>query len=590
MSVATIGTFQPAVYNPAQTIIPTYTQGETMTVRAAVYARVSSDDRSREGRNLAGQLEDGRAYAAQRRYEVVAELAEDDRGASGAAWDLPELGRILSMAAAGEIDVLVVREMDRLSRDLAKQLLVERELERHGVAIEYTLAQYPATPEGDLMKHVRAVVAEYERLKITERMTRGRRQVAKGGSVMLHGKQPPYGYRVSEDGRQLVIHEPEAQVVRDVFTWYAVGDETGQKLGTRAIARRLTAMGLPTWSDIHRPGDPRKRRGYAQWAKGAIGWILRNESYIGKWFYGKQAPSGRNPRSHWIQVDVPAIIPHSLWDAAQAQKEWNKRRSRRNRRHDYLFSTRVICGACGSRMHGRSSHSRGKEYLYYACTAFEGRILGRRCDVPSFRADRVDALLWQWVRALLRDPESLAVAFSGEGLSDDEDRAGLGGRIESIDRQLADERSKVERLLDLYTENLFPMDMVDKRKRRVDRRIAALKRERDALVATLERRAAAKDRWAGIEAFASEVATGLDIADADFGTRRDIIETLDLSVTLALEGDERVAYIHGLPSAGVVSGVVGASGTTEGGSPAGTGMRPAGRTRNHRRDRERAAC
>ena len=48
-------------------------------IRAVLYARVSSDDRGKEGRNLAGQLEMGREYAQERGYAIVAELAEDDR-------------------------------------------------------------------------------------------------------------------------------------------------------------------------------------------------------------------------------------------------------------------------------------------------------------------------------------------------------------------------------------------------------------------------------------------------------------------------------------------------------------------------------
>ena len=56
---------------------------------------------------------------------IVAELAEDDRGASGASFELPELSKVLELARTSAFDVLVVRELDRLSRRLAKQLIVE---------------------------------------------------------------------------------------------------------------------------------------------------------------------------------------------------------------------------------------------------------------------------------------------------------------------------------------------------------------------------------------------------------------------------------------------------------------------------------
>lgn len=83
-----------------------------MSKRALTYARVSYDDRKNEARNLEGQSEDGRAYVKEKGYRIVAELAEDDRGASGADWDLPKLNQALDMARAGEFDVFVTRELD----------------------------------------------------------------------------------------------------------------------------------------------------------------------------------------------------------------------------------------------------------------------------------------------------------------------------------------------------------------------------------------------------------------------------------------------------------------------------------------------
>src|SRR5512138_741539 len=93
--------------------------------RAALYARVSGDDSRNESRNLQSQLTMCREYAAAHDYTIVAELAEDDRGASGAAFELPQLNRLRELARAGAFDVLVVRDLDRLSRRLAKQLSVE---------------------------------------------------------------------------------------------------------------------------------------------------------------------------------------------------------------------------------------------------------------------------------------------------------------------------------------------------------------------------------------------------------------------------------------------------------------------------------
>ena len=70
-----------------------------MTKRALLYARVSGDDTGKDGRNLAGQLELCRNYALEHGYEIVAELHEDDRGASGAIFELPQLNSVRDYGA-----------------------------------------------------------------------------------------------------------------------------------------------------------------------------------------------------------------------------------------------------------------------------------------------------------------------------------------------------------------------------------------------------------------------------------------------------------------------------------------------------------
>ena len=188
-----------------------------------------------------GQLDMCHRYAQKRASSIVEELPEDDHGASGAAMDLPKLQQAFDMAEDGSFDVLVPRELDRLTRNLAKQLYVEHRLKNNGVATEYVSGEYDDTPEGLLMKNVRAVVAEYERLTITERMLPGRRQKVEYGNVMVH-RRPRYGYRKVE----------ESKVVRLIYKWYTEWDGEKGPMSMYAIAKALTRGQIPT------PGDKRR--------------------------------------------------------------------------------------------------------------------------------------------------------------------------------------------------------------------------------------------------------------------------------------------------------------------------------------------
>ena len=261
-----------------------------MTKRAVLYARVSSDDTRAEGRNLAGQIEMCRAYAAQHGYAVVAELSEDDKGASGFAFELPQLNRVRDMAQAGQFDTLIVREIDRLSRSLVKQLIVEEELRRAGVQIEYALASYDDTPEGRLNKHIKATISEYEREKVIERTVRGRRMHVENGSTIVHG-HAPYGYRAvrGEHGWRLEVDAAEAKVVREIFNMVAT-----EGLGVRAIAAKLDALGVPTPAETA-PELHLTRRVGAGWAAATLYGILTNKTYIGSGFMASSTGARISP-------------------------------------------------------------------------------------------------------------------------------------------------------------------------------------------------------------------------------------------------------------------------------------------------------
>jgi len=496
--------------------------------RAVIYARVSGDDRSKEDRNLKSQLEMGREYAQEHSYTVVAELAEDDRGASGAEIDLPQLNQVREMARAGEFDILVVREIDRLSRNLAKQLIIEQELKQAGVAIEYVLGEYPDTPEGNFMKHVRATVAEFEREKVAERTMRGRQDKARAGYYVTRSR-PPYGYRVVEGQKSLVIYKPEAQVVRLVFTLYTAGDDIGGPIGMRQIARRLTDMRVPTWTDVH--GMCGKRAGVGEWGVSSVDHVLSNESYTGRWSYAG------------VAVEIPSIIDGHTWMQAVARRSLNRQMSRRNRKYDYLLAGRVRCGLCGAAACGASKllHSGNGVLLYYHCNSSQW-LPARDCSLPYIRADHVDAAVWQWVTEFLTNPEVLASGLLAEQGEREKTGKPLRDRLAVVDGLLAGRQDQLGKLLDLYLDSGFPREVLADRQKQLEDGIAGLGREREILVGQLAQETLPDETIRDIVKFAGEVALDLEAAGQSYEARRRIVDMLDVRVTLTLEDGEKIVY------------------------------------------------
>lgn len=311
---------------------------------------------------LKDKLQMCRKYANERNWEIIAELAEDDRGAPGASFELPRLRQAREMAVSKMYDVLVVRELDRLSRSLAKQLVVEEAFFRAGVEIDYVLAEYDDTPEGRLNKHIRATIAEYEREKINERMVRGRRQKVKAGSVLV-AQHHPYGYKVVERNNkyQLEINESEAKIVKMIYTWYLEGDGESGPMPIRTINRRLSEIGVP----IPQYGVLKGNR----WAHQTVRKILKNETYAGRWTYGKTRRGKINDPANYIFVDVPAIVSRDLYNKVQIKLQDNQKRASNNVKHNYLMRSRLFCGECGSKLLSRAYNYKRSTYKYYVCPA-----------------------------------------------------------------------------------------------------------------------------------------------------------------------------------------------------------------------------
>jgi len=499
---------------------------------------VSGDDTTKDGRNLAGQLEMCHEYAERQGWQIVAELAEDERGVSGARMDAPELNRALDMAEGGLFDVLIVREMDRFARSLAKQLVIEEQFRRAGVTVMYVLEEYADTPEGRLGKHVRATIAEYEREKTRERTVRGRRRAVRDGNIMLHGAGAPYGYRiVQKDGRKaLEVDEDDAAIIRMIFDWYAAGDTV------RGIAKRLTAMQVPTPSD--KPGKHvPKKRGPCQWGISAVNNLLTREAYIGTWYYGKYNNNTKvtNPRKNYIPVSVPSIVDIAVWDKAQARKKQNKVMAARNTRRDYLLRARMTCGRCGA---GVSTQAMGGgNYLYYRCSAAkDSGSYVHKCDMPQFRADLWDKRVWQWVRETLASPEKIHEQVEAQREQQEAATRPIRNQLDVTEQLISRTRGKLAKALDEYLNDDMLRELLMARTEQFKAQIEALENERVQLVKQLNADVLTDVQVQSLEAFAAAVQERLPEADADFKKRRLLIDMLDLRGKMdIIDGEQSIS-------------------------------------------------
>jgi DNA invertase Pin-like site-specific DNA recombinase len=183
-----------------------------MTIRAAMYARVSTFDQEPEN-----QLQELRRYTEARGWTAVEYV---DRGVSGAKDKRPALDELLRDAKRRRFDVVVCWRLDRLGRNLKHLITLLDELQGLGVAFVSLAEGIDATtPAGKLQMHILGAIAEFERARIAERVKAGLVR-ARGQGVRLGRPRRAVptdqltflrGLTIREAARQLGVSRSTAQ-------------------------------------------------------------------------------------------------------------------------------------------------------------------------------------------------------------------------------------------------------------------------------------------------------------------------------------------------------------------------------------------
>ena len=140
-----------------------------MTVRAALYARVSTDDQ-----DCSMQIDALRSYAVARNWSIAREYRESASGAT--IKKRPEFRAMMERALARELDAVLVWKLDRFGRSLPDCISSLEQLESAGVlfiATSQGLSTEENNPASRFMLQILAAAAEFERSLIRERTKLG---------------------------------------------------------------------------------------------------------------------------------------------------------------------------------------------------------------------------------------------------------------------------------------------------------------------------------------------------------------------------------------------------------------------------------
>lgn len=315
-------------------------------VRCAIYTRVSTDQGLEQDFNsLDAQSEASQAYIRSQAHAgwTLTHGKYDDGGFSGGNTDRPALQRLLQDIQAGQIDIIVVYKVDRLTRSLADFAKLVELFDTHGVSFVSVTQQFNTTTSmGRLTLNVLLSFAQFER-EVTSERIRDKIAASKRKGLWVGGPLP-LGYRM-QDGKIAVVPE-EAETVRHIFSRYLELGSVG------VLMRDLKQRDIRTKTWPHKSGGT---RGGVHFGRGTLFYLLRNRFYIGEVSYKGEILPG----------EQPPILERALFEAAQQKLTEQRSHSTRARsRSDYLLSG-ILYDDAGHRMAATHATKAGIRYRYY---------------------------------------------------------------------------------------------------------------------------------------------------------------------------------------------------------------------------------
>ena len=371
-------------------------------IRTATYLRVSTDKQVAEGDSISAQRSALNEYI-ERHSDMVFVGEYCDDGVSGTKYDRDEFQRLLHDVESRKIDLVVCTKLDRIHRSLRNFLNMQDVFEKHHCHwLAIWEPQYDSsTAQGKMIINMMVNLAEFEANQTGQRIRQVQAYKVTQGEV-ISGSTPP-GLKIVN---KHIVPDENAPIILRAFQYY----------------ERHNNLSETMYAFDH----------YGIFPKSKAAWkaILRNEKYTGR-FRG-------NPNF------CPPIVPQDLFDEVQRKLSKN---IKCDQKRTYIFSGLVVCAECGTKMGSlfrRASGARVVNRIMYRCKRHYGCKV-KTCDNTKCIDEPVlERLL---LERLIPEAEKM-VKEASEKQNDVLDNS----------KRIAALQHKIDKLKDLYVNDLIPLD------------------------------------------------------------------------------------------------------------------------------------
>ena len=432
--------------------------------RAISYIRVSTKGQAArgdaaEGFSIPAQREANKNKAAALGAFIVKEFI--DRGESARNAKRPELQKMLAyITEHNDIDYVIVHKLDRLARNRADDVDINRVLEQHNVRLVSTSENIDQTPGGMLLHGIMSSIAEFYSRNLAAEVSKGMSEKVKHGGTI--GKAP-LGY-VNKQGKNehgkrhswVEVDPVRGPLIAEAFREYATDTWTAKHL-----TEHLSARGLTQPATSRYPERPMTQSRLID--------LLHNPYYRGVVSYQGVEYPGRHQ----------ALVDDETWHKVQTVLSAHYNGERRRVHHHHLKTT-VRCGQCGSRLIIQNTkNKRGVVYPYFVCSYRQRQRDG--CRFKAVLIDEVEAKVAELYRTIRITPAQRKRIAAHAECELERIYASRAEHVRQLEQQSRSLLRKRQKLLDAHYADAIALDLLKQEQDQIAAQLASIDQQRAAL-------------------------------------------------------------------------------------------------------------
>ena len=323
-----------------------------------------------------------------------------DAGISAKDMNRPKLQEMLKLIRQKEIDLVMVTEISRLSRNMRDFLGMWDMIKDYGGSVMSLRENFDTTTAaGEMLLFQIMGFAQFERKQCSERVSANILSRASRG--LYNGGPVPLGYKlIPEKHGYLAIDEDQAATVKAAF------DAFLREGSLTSAARWLNENGYRA-KKFMEGGGGKKRIGHFYIDN--LHTLLRNKAYVGIKSYTVRGEVKEAP-AMWEPIIDPITFKR-VGDLLSKNKNRLKPQNE-NSRHCYLLSGINYCNTCGDSLPGKTATGRANRVFYYENGWATKRNAGLSkhlltCEPKRVLANKLEPLVWDEVVKFLTSTKML---------------------------------------------------------------------------------------------------------------------------------------------------------------------------------------